>query len=520
MGFAIGAFNEPYVGNINEHIRDQVDDIMGRSEVGAPFDSLFENCLLECDWEDAMKEHRDVNESERHLGGARWYQFQAAIKTLLIKRQLLADECGLGKTVEVCIFVNLLHMIPNGEVPTFIVCAPDAIVAKQWQKALLKFCGLYFPIIGASDVEGYKDSVLNGHGCIVNHKMLSNHNSALADTALGGCMTRKVAFILDESACVKNRKSLTYQRMQIFAQHVEYLVMCNATAYEMQLEDMFTQFNLLEPEILHNVTWMRNHYVTMGKRKIWKGRGKYIEAWTPIGYHDQDAFRVRVKWWFISRGRKELGLEEEDWSTVDITAHIVDLSVEQKAYCKSHKSKSNWDEALNCPMMLDGCGLTLDGSPKVEEFCRVYGAPGVTGVMVYCFHIRTCDYLADRLRSLGKSVGVINGSTKPSDRLAAVEGFNSGTVDILITNTVKGMDLDGGSGVVIMSPLGNPARVLQVLSRIRRGTSDAGKTFDIFCYRTWELGLYKNAFESARMMCDFQGTRNEFLFNVLGKLNA
>jgi hypothetical protein len=104
--------------------------------------------------------------------------------------------------------------------------------------------------------------------------------------------------------------------------------------------------------------------------------------------------------------------------------------------------------------------------------------------------------------------------------LAAVEGFNSGTVDILITNTVKGMDLDGGSGVVIMSPLGNPARVLQVLSRIRRGTSDAGKTFDIFCYRTWELGLYKNAFESARMMCDFQGTRNEFLLNVLGKLNA
>lgn len=178
------------------------------------------------------------------------YQFLPALKILASERGrlLVADEVGLGKTIEAgLIWAELEQRIHLNRV---LVITPASLTYK-WQQELRRRFMRDIPVWKAKDarefISKFKDSSESKCAAIISLESFRGARDVLEQIEL-----LKISFdliIMDEAHQARNALRKSYQLVEVLAEHTENLVFLSATPMNLGHDDFFNLMHLLEPDL-------------------------------------------------------------------------------------------------------------------------------------------------------------------------------------------------------------------------------------------------------------------------------
>ena len=169
-------------------------------------------------------------------------------------RVLLADEVGLGKTIEACLLLR--EYLLRGIAKRVLILTPTPLVS-QWNEELLSKFGLEFvvpPRTRAADSPDYwaeHDRVLTS----INFAKMKHRAQAVAAAPWD-------LVIVDEAHHCKNRRTLNWQLVNSLQRR--HLFLLTATPVQNDLLELYNLLTLLEPGHLKTESHFKQQYVRRG----------------------------------------------------------------------------------------------------------------------------------------------------------------------------------------------------------------------------------------------------------------
>ncbi len=179
------------------------------------------------------------------------HQIKAAIKVknVMKSRAILADEVGLGKTVEAGILVK--ENVCRGLAKKVLILTPASLTA-QWKDEMWTKFSEEFVIAGDSD-DGYK-GVDRHDRLIVSIDMAKRGLTSERLKAIPWDMV-----VVDEAHRLKNRASLAHQFVRELP--AKYLLLLTATPVQNDLSELYNLINLVRPGLLGTWNSFKRSYV-------------------------------------------------------------------------------------------------------------------------------------------------------------------------------------------------------------------------------------------------------------------
>ena len=196
------------------------------------------------------------------------YQFKPLLKFFSSpeKRILIADEVGLGKTIEAGHI--LLELRARKEFRHALIVCPKSL-REKWKSEMDQRFGIDFTIYGGEDNEGNKypsmadlyNAYLSGRDvhAIVNYERIRykrprrgqtddlRRDAGLVDFILKNEIRQSVV-ICDESHRLRNEGTLSYAGAEILLQKSDAVVFLTATPVMIKEDNLYNQMHLLCPE--------------------------------------------------------------------------------------------------------------------------------------------------------------------------------------------------------------------------------------------------------------------------------
>ena len=166
-------------------------------------------------------------------------------------RVLLADEVGLGKTIEACLLLR--EFVLRGMVKRVLILTPAALTG-QWHEELADKFGLGFtlpPTTAGPDFWGKHDRIL------ASLALAKGRKHAAAVTAQHWDLV-----IVDEAHHCKSRTTLNWQLVNALQRR--HLFLLTATPVQNNLVELYNLLTLLEPGHLKTESDFKRTYVTRG----------------------------------------------------------------------------------------------------------------------------------------------------------------------------------------------------------------------------------------------------------------
>lgn len=185
-----------------------------------------------------------------------WYQEETARKVLkrFRGRALLADEVGLGKTIEAAIVLK--EYIQRGMVRTALILTPTPLVS-QWKEELATKFDLHFvstddPDFRPGDAAFWQQSFVLAS---INQAKSSRHFATVAGREYD-------IVIVDEAHHLKNRATLNWKLVNALKKR--FLLLLTATPVENNLLELYNLVTLLKPGQLSTARAFREEFMTRG----------------------------------------------------------------------------------------------------------------------------------------------------------------------------------------------------------------------------------------------------------------
>ena len=164
-------------------------------------------------------------------------------------RVLLADEVGLGKTIEAGLVLH--QQLLCGAISRVLVVVPDALV-NQWFVELLRRFNLSFSVF---DEQRCAETQAEGHGNpFESAQLLLCPLSLLTTDELRHTQCLQACFdmlVVDEAhhlAWSETHASLSYQRIEQLARGIRGLLLLTATPEQLGLDGHFARLRLVDPD--------------------------------------------------------------------------------------------------------------------------------------------------------------------------------------------------------------------------------------------------------------------------------
>jgi superfamily II DNA or RNA helicase len=173
-------------------------------------------------------------------------------------RALLADEVGLGKTIEACLVLKEYWM--RGLVRKALVLTPPSLVS-QWKGELIEKFGLAPASPDGAEFRRDPPRFWKSEPLVVSsiaQARLDLHAKSIAAVAWD-------MVIVDEAHCLKSRSSANWQLVDSLQK--KFILMLTATPVENNLIELYNLITLLKPGLLATEADFRKTYVTAGKPK-------------------------------------------------------------------------------------------------------------------------------------------------------------------------------------------------------------------------------------------------------------
>jgi SNF2 family DNA or RNA helicase len=402
------------------------------------------------------------------------YQWQTA-QTVLRRmrgRAILADEVGLGKTIEAGLVLSELRM--RGLADRVLVIVPAGL-AEQWREELERKFALPTAMAGKTEPDAGRD-----------HPVVIASLAAARREPLRSVLTERPwdVIIADEAHRLRNPRSASGRLARAIS--ARYLLLLTATPVENRLQDLYELVSLVAPGLLGTPAQFRAEH----------GAG---ESDAPRNVAE---LRARTREVMVRHRRSEVSVMlpqrlaetvlvvpsgEEAALYGGIAARIRqearDAPRSRRLALRSLARLAGSSPAAAAPTLikvgwedLGRRAAAIGGMSKVADLvARLRRAAGEK-VLVFTAFRQTLDALASELSIQGIPAAVYHGSLARSDKEKAISAFRD-EVDVLLSteSAGEGRNLQFCHMMVNVDLPWNPMQIEQRLGRLHR----VGQTRDV-----------------------------------------
>lgn len=462
-----------------------VDFLLRQGLIELRMGQSFENlvCLASLNGVDAYAHQQDtVRRVLRHFKG----------------RALLADEVGLGKTIEACLVLK--EYWARGMVRRALILTPPSLVP-QWKGELSEKFGFSPSSPDSAAFRSAPEQFWRQEPLVVASiatARLEPHASVLAETAWD-------MVIVDEAHCLKNRTSANWKLVNSLQKR--FILMLTATPVENHLVELYNLITVLKPGLLSTETEFKQQFVTTGRPRTPK---------------NPDRLRALLGEVMVRNTRSVM--ETPLPPRIAATVTVAPAEAEARLYeavsdfvARQHRENKAPGSALELlqrqagsspqallrsvsRMLRDSGWLTPDGRAELEDIQELASTIPVGGkgaqlasmlaehsgkVVVFTEFLPTLEYLAHLLDRSGIPYAVFSGELSRAEKDAAIARFRD-DVDLLISTGVggEGRNLQFANTVINFDLPWNPMRIEQRVGRVHR----IGQTKEVFVFNFCQAG--------------------------------
>jgi SNF2 family DNA or RNA helicase len=402
------------------------------------------------------------------------YQWQTA-QTVLRRmrgRAILADEVGLGKTIEAGLVLSELRM--RGLADRTLVIVPAGL-AEQWREELERKFALPTIMAGKAEPDAVRD-----------HPVMIASLAAARREPLASVLTERPwdVIIADEAHRLRNPRSASGRLARALS--ARYLLLLTATPVENRLQDLYELVSLVAPGLLGTPAQFRARH----------GSGE-SDAPRNVAELRATSREVMVR---HRRGEVSVMLPQRLAETV-----LVAPSAEEAALYAGIAARIR-QEARDAPpsrrLALRTLARLAGSSPaavaptlvkigwqdlgreaaviasmsKVAELATRLRGAGAEKVLVFTAFRQTLDALASELSRQGIPAAIYHGSLARCDKEKAISAFRDEVGVLLSTESAgEGRNLQFCHNMVNVDLPWNPMQIEQRLGRLHR----VGQTRDV-----------------------------------------
>ena len=412
------------------------------------------------------------------------YQKQTA-QTVLRRmrgRAILADEVGLGKTIEASLVLAELRL--RGLADRVLVLTPAGLV-DQWREELERKFAL--PTVIANG-KGWAEQG-TGPGAdrpVVLASIASARRAPLKSLLTGQSWDLVIA---DEAHRLRNPRSASGKLARTL--RARYLLLLTATPVENRLQDLYELISLVSPGLLGTPAQFKARHVGSGT-----ATGAAAGA-APAAARDLDGLRARTREVMVRHRRSEVEvlLPQRLAETVLVppSAEEADLYTAIVTRIRAEAKTSSASQLLTMRGLTRLAGSSPQAAAptlaKVGWQDLADQAAGVTGstkadavlervlrhtargekVLVFTAFRKTLQSLADRFGDAGVNAAVYHGSLSRREKEAAVASFREAVPVLLSTESAgEGRNLQFCHVMINVDLPWNPMQIEQRLGRLHR----------------------------------------------------
>ena len=194
------------------------------------------------------------------------YQYRPVFKIIRSDRPrlLIADEVGVGKTIEAGLIIKELQA--RNDIKSVLIICPKALVSeRKWELEMKRFDETFTPLNCSLLRHCIKESNLSGEWPVQYEKVILPTSLFDADLLFGSSKKGKSKdlglleldpppkfdlVIVDEAHHIRNQNTYLHQAVRYFADNAEAVVFLSATPIQLGREDLFTLLNVLRPDLI------------------------------------------------------------------------------------------------------------------------------------------------------------------------------------------------------------------------------------------------------------------------------
>lgn len=403
-------------------------------------------------------------------GSSPWFQGtlkphqRAGVEWLLdTPRALLADDVGLGKTVQV---IGMLAQLAHDGDPclrTPVVWLTDPSLVDQTQRELDRFL-VGFTVLTSSDVDyrptkkAEKARAQRFHNGVPD-VLVANYQQTLAQRSLlaSEVFARPGVVVLDEAMSLKGGDKM-HRATARFTKSASRVVALTATPLENHAHETYMVLDLLNPPGLWSRSVFEERFIEWEQ---FPGQAPKPADLLPA---KREEFRRYLGGVMLRRTIEELGLSlpvkvGEDYRRVPLSR------AQQREWSNFRRTRGRRRADR------DNIALEVRGHSSLLDACMDEVTRSAEKVVVYCERIKMLDLLSDRLMEAGVGFRPIRGDTPDAERTSALDAFRCDPdVRVLAGSRVieRGLNLQHARRLISLVQSYNPAREHQREGRIRR----------------------------------------------------
>jgi len=470
------------------------------------------------------------------LNGVDSYTYQQETVRQVLRnfkgRALLADEVGLGKTIEAGLVLKEYWV--RGMVRRALVLTPSSLVP-QWKGELSEKFGLAPVSPDGPEFRQDPQQFWRRQPLVVASLAMARlepHAGALAATPWD-------LVIVDEAHCLKNRASANWKLVNSLER--KFLLLLTATPVENSLIELYNLITLLKPGLLSTESEFRRLYVTSGKPKSPKNPERLRALLAEVMVRNTRAVadvrlpRRTAATATVAPSAAEAQLYELLSAYVAgrysgrrdaPSALALELLQRQagsspQALCRAvgRALAANREPAAKDRRELEAiqeAAAQISDSGKGRQLGHMLAARAGK-VVVFTEFVPTLEYLAGVCQRLGAHYSVFSGGMSRAQKDASIARFRD-EADVLISTGSggEGRNLQFANTVINFDLPWNPMRLEQRIGRVHR----IGQTSDVFVFNLCQAGTIEE--QLLRVLHDkinmFELVVGE-IDSVLGKLD-
>ena len=415
-----------------------------------------------------------------------WYQIETARKVMrqLGGRALLADEVGLGKTIEAGLICK--EYLARGQIQSLLVLSPASLVS-QWQQELSEKFNIDSITTDSKSLQQNPQEFWASNQRIV--ASLPTAKSAKHFPFATGRNWDLV--IVDEAHHLKNRNTLSWKLVN--ALNKRFILMLTATPVQNSLIELFNLLTLLKPGLLKTEAAFKKEYVNSKNGRVPKNPEKLRQLMREVMVRNTRAL-VDVK------------LPKRFATTIS----VIPSSAEKKLYEDVTEFLRHPDVPLdklsttNLLMRAGSSPNALTDSLKqlskriesdvlkslVKRSAQIKKAEKAKALiellqqshqktLVFATFKATSDYLQTMLQEAGIVFVTFRGDMSLKEKDAAIEAFRDQVPVLLASETGgEGRNIQFANAIVNYDLPWNPMKIEQRIGRIHR----IGQAQDVFIF--------------------------------------
>ncbi len=438
------------------------------------------------------------------LHGVDTYHYQQETVRKVLRhfkgRALLADEVGLGKTIEACLILK--EYWSRGMVRRALVLTPPSLVS-QWKGELIEKFGL---APASADDSAFRSDPAR----FWQEEPLVVASIAMARlephaTALAGAAWDMV--IVDEAHCLKNRTSANWKLVNSL--NKKFILMLTATPVENNLVELYNLITVLKPGLLSTEGEFRRQFVMPGKPKSPRNPERLRSLLGEVMVRNtRSAVDVRLPHRiaasvvtppspveaqlyqavsdFVAQRHRS-----DDRRTTGLTLHLLQRQAgsSPQALVRSlgrALAGERWtqpDDRRELERMLElASQLPITG--KSAQLGRMF-AEGTGKTVVFTEFTPTLEHLAEVCSQQSVRYALFRGDMSRAEKDAAIAHFRDDADVLLSTGSGgEGRNLQFANTVVNFDLPWNPMRLEQRVGRVHR----IGQTQEVFVFNFCQAG--------------------------------